>query len=83
MASTYTRSPAIVPLAFAVVLNASACPLCLLSTVASIDVLLSSRKDVVFTWRGRTGEGQTGAGKLGLTPSVVPGVKSKTFASAC
>lgn len=51
--------------------------------VASVDVLLSSRKDVVLTWRAETGPGQTGAGELAMTPSIVPGSKTSTFASAC
>ncbi|GAA4379607.1 DUF4012 domain-containing protein [Nocardioides caricicola] len=51
--------------------------------VASVDVLLSSRKDAVLTWQGTTGAGQTGPGELALTPSVVPGAKRSTFASAC
>lgn len=51
--------------------------------VANVDVLLSSRKDVLVTWEATTGPGQTAAGVLGMTPSVVPGQDRHTFASAC
>lgn len=51
--------------------------------VVNIDVLLSSRKDVVLTWQGTTAAGQTGDGQLSTTPSIVPGSDVQTFKSAC
>ncbi len=49
--------------------------------VASIDVVVS--EDVVLTWQGSTGPGQTADGELRTTPSVVPGAHVRTFGSAC
>jgi hypothetical protein len=46
-------------------------------------VFLSSRDDVVINWTMTTGEGQSGAGRLGMTPSIVPGSNDASFASAC
>ena len=51
--------------------------------VVNVDVLLSSRKDVVLSWEGSTGPGQVGAGQLATTPSVVPGSYRWVFDSAC
>ncbi|GAB2456459.1 hypothetical protein GCM10027062_40850 [Nocardioides hungaricus] len=51
--------------------------------VAVVDVLLSSRRDVVLTWEGTTGTGQTGEGLIRTTPSIVPGSDIRTFDSAC
>lgn len=51
--------------------------------VASVDILLSSRRDRLITWQATTGEGQTGPGVLTMTPSVVPGLDRHMFASAC
>ncbi|GAA1145531.1 DUF4012 domain-containing protein [Nocardioides aquiterrae] len=51
--------------------------------VVNVDVLLSSRNDVVLSWRGVTGQGQTGTGILGTTPSIVPGSDRQAFISAC
>ena len=51
--------------------------------VVSIDVLLSSRNDVVLNWDGATGPGQTGPGEIHMTPSIVPGSDDRTFGSSC
>lgn len=51
--------------------------------VVSIDVLLSSRDDVVMTWRSAAGPGQDGDGVLRTTPSVARGSDQSTFDSAC
>ncbi|ABL83721.1 hypothetical protein Noca_4224 [Nocardioides sp. JS614] len=51
--------------------------------VANVDVLLSSRKDVLISWRGRTGPGQTSGGELSVTPSVVSGTDRRPFGTAC
>jgi hypothetical protein len=51
--------------------------------VASVDVLLSSRKPHRLSWTATTGPGQTGAGVVTATPSVVPGANRHAFASAC
>jgi hypothetical protein len=46
-------------------------------------VELSGPDDVVITWSMVSGEGQTFAGTVGVTPSVIPGTKSSGFKSAC
>ena len=51
--------------------------------VVNVDVLLSSRKDVVLTWDGFSGPGQTGDGQLRTTPGVAAGASHWTFKSAC
>ena len=51
--------------------------------VATLLMALTSRQQVTISWRMETGKGQTGAGKVGVTPSVVPGNKDSEFASAC
>ncbi|WP_114424555.1 DUF4012 domain-containing protein [Nocardioides houyundeii] len=51
--------------------------------VATLLMALTSRQQVMITWQMDTGEGQTGAGKVGVTPSVVPGNKDSEFSSAC
>ena len=51
--------------------------------VATLVVLLSSRKDVVINWTMKTGPGQTGDVALGMTPSIVRGNNDATAASAC
>ena len=51
--------------------------------VVSVDVLVSSREDLVVTWYGTTGPDQTGDGVLRMTPSIVPGSDQKAFASSC
>lgn len=51
--------------------------------VLLVVTLMSSTKDVVVTWSMETGEGQTGDGHLGMTPSVVPGSNDAPFGSAC
>jgi hypothetical protein len=51
--------------------------------VTSVLVWLSSRKQYVINWAMETGPGQTGAGELEMTPSVVAGANRWTFPSAC
>jgi hypothetical protein len=51
--------------------------------VVNVDVLLSSRRDLILTWTSDSGAGQTGVGDLRMTPSVVPGAKEWMFPSAC
>ena len=51
--------------------------------VATLIVQLSTTKDVVINWAMETGDGQTGDGRLGMTPSVVPGNNDASFRSAC
>lgn len=51
--------------------------------VATLIVQLSTTRDVVINWAMETGEGQTGDGQLGMTPSVVPGNNDAAFGSAC
>ena len=51
--------------------------------VVTVVAQISTRDDVVATWTMESGEGQTGDVKLGMTPSVVPGNSSRTFASGC
>lgn len=51
--------------------------------VATLIVQLSTTRDVVINWAMETGEGQTGDGQLGMTPSVVPGNNDADFGSVC
>ena len=51
--------------------------------VATLTVLLSTRKDVLVTWQAVSGPGQVGDGRLGLTPSIRAGTDSTSFESAC
>lgn len=51
--------------------------------VVTLVVQLSNTDDVDINWSMTTGEGQTGDGWLGMTPSVTPGGKSGSFSSAC
>ena len=51
--------------------------------VVTVAPLIETPDDVVVTWEMNTGQGQTGAGQLGVTPSVVPGNADSSFASAC
>ena len=51
--------------------------------VVTVVAFLSNRSDDVINWTMRTGEGQTGDGELGMTPSIVPGNNDATFKSAC
>lgn len=51
--------------------------------VATLIVQLSTTKDVVINWAMETGDGQTGDGRLRMTPSVVPGNNDASFGSAC
>ncbi len=51
--------------------------------VVTVAPLIDTLDDMLVTWEMTTGAGQTGAGELGLTPSVVPGTGDARFASAC
>ncbi|WP_101523474.1 DUF4012 domain-containing protein [Nocardioides houyundeii] len=51
--------------------------------VASMVTELSPTKNVDISWRMTTDEGQTGAGTVGVTPSIVSGNADTEFASAC
>ena len=51
--------------------------------VISIVTQLSSRDDVVATWTMESGPGQTGPGRLSVTPGIVRGDSDRTLASAC
>ena len=51
--------------------------------VVTLVALLSGTDDVLVTWSMTAGPGQTGDGKVDVTPSVVPGSKSSKFASTC
>jgi hypothetical protein len=51
--------------------------------VVTLVALLSGPDDVLVQWQSESGAGQTGDGRVGVTPSVVPGSKDSTFASAC
>ncbi len=51
--------------------------------VVTLVALLSGPDDVLVSWQMTTGPGQTGDGTTRVTPSVVPGSKNSTFASAC
>jgi hypothetical protein len=51
--------------------------------VSTVVVLLSTTKDVVVNWSMTSGPGQTSDVELGMTPSVIPGDKDRTVASAC
>lgn len=51
--------------------------------VVNIDVLLSSSRDVVLTWKGLSGEGQSAAVALAASPSVVRGDGREVTASSC
>lgn len=51
--------------------------------VATLVVLLSSRKDTALNWTMTTGPDQPGDGRLAITPSIVPGAARASFASAC
>ncbi|WP_181309513.1 DUF4012 domain-containing protein [Nocardioides campestrisoli] len=51
--------------------------------VATLVAQLSPTQNVDVTWRMTTGEGQTGDGRVGVTPSIVSGDADSTFASAC
>lgn len=51
--------------------------------VVTLVALLNGSDDVLVTWRMTTGAGQDGDGEVGVTPSVVPGGRGSTFASAC
>ena len=51
--------------------------------VVTLTVVPSSRENVRLTWTMTTGEGQDAGGEVGVTPSVVAGDQSSTFASAC
>lgn len=51
--------------------------------VVTLAALLSGPDDVLVTWSMETGPGQLGDGRVGVTPSVTPGSKDSTFASAC
>ncbi len=51
--------------------------------VSTVAVSISTTRDVVVSWDMTTGPGQTGAGELGMTPSVTSGSSGSTFASAC
>ncbi|MDE0776513.1 MAG: DUF4012 domain-containing protein, partial [Nocardioides sp.] len=49
----------------------------------TLAVLIDSLEDVVVTMRLTTGGGQDSDGVISSTPSVVPGLSSKTFSSSC
>lgn len=51
--------------------------------VVSVDVLLSSRKDAILTWSGRTGRNQTDAVELAMTPGISLGRYRSSSATAC
>ncbi len=51
--------------------------------VVSLNVVPSSQNAVRLTWSMTTGDGQDADGVVGVTPSVVAGDQSSTFASAC
>lgn len=51
--------------------------------VVTLAIILETRDDVVLSWDMTAGKGQQGAGHLGVTPSVVSGVRDQTFPSAC
>lgn len=51
--------------------------------VVTVVPLIETRDDVLVTWEMMTGPSQTGAGELGVTPSVVSGSSDSRFASAC
>jgi hypothetical protein len=51
--------------------------------VITLAMALETKNDVVIAWSMTTGEGQTGDGRVDLTPGVQPGSESSTFASAC
>ncbi|MDP2772644.1 MAG: DUF4012 domain-containing protein [Nocardioides sp.] len=51
--------------------------------VVTLAIILETRDDVVLSWDMTSGEGQHGAGHLGVTPSVVSGARDQTFPSAC
>ncbi|WP_185996570.1 DUF4012 domain-containing protein [Nocardioides campestrisoli] len=51
--------------------------------VATLVAQLSPTQNVDVTWRMTTGEGQTGDGRVGVTPSIVSGDADSTFASDC
>jgi len=51
--------------------------------VATLLVQLDGSDDVVVNWSMTTAAGQSGAGTVGVTPSVVAGSKDSTFRSAC
>ncbi len=51
--------------------------------VVTLVALLSGPDDVLISWQMETGPNQTGNGRVLVTPSVVPGSKDSTFASAC
>ena len=51
--------------------------------VITIVAKISTRDDVVATWTMLSGPGQTNDGLVGVTPGVVPGTNSSSFASAC
>lgn len=51
--------------------------------ILTVIVLLATRDDVVLNWSMSTGEGQTGDGEVGLTPSIVAGNNDASFRNAC
>ncbi|VXC53573.1 DUF4012 domain-containing protein [Nocardioides sp. AX2bis] len=51
--------------------------------VIRLPILVDSRDDVEVTWSMESGEGQVGDPVLSMTPSVVPGERGGTSASAC
>nr|WP_227467853.1 DUF4012 domain-containing protein [Nocardioides lijunqiniae] len=51
--------------------------------VVVLAISIATRDDVVISWSMTSGPGQTGAGKVGLTPGIQAGSKDFTFASAC
>lgn len=51
--------------------------------VLTVSPIIETVEDVIVTWDMESGPGQSGAGEVGITPSVVPGNLDSTFASAC
>ncbi|WP_110182320.1 DUF4012 domain-containing protein [Nocardioides solisilvae] len=51
--------------------------------VANLVAFLTPTDNVDVTWRMTTGEGQTGDGVVGVTPSIVSGDADTTFESGC
>jgi hypothetical protein len=51
--------------------------------VTTLVVQLSNRDDVLINWTMKSGDGQTGDPRLGMTPSIVRGSNDATVRSAC
>jgi len=51
--------------------------------VATVSLLIDSRKEREINWFMETGPGQTGEVKLRMTPGILPGPNTRTFPTGC